>query len=146
MARDTTLRREPVLRATEPPLVQGAEPANRAAEPSLRAILVTTTPSVEGRPVAAYLGIVTGEVLASADILNEVPAKKGFFARSRSAAQSEDASLAEARENALRDLKARAAAKGADAVLGVTVTQAILGASLVVTATGTAVRLAVTNP
>jgi uncharacterized protein YbjQ (UPF0145 family) len=146
MARDTTLRREPVLRAAEPPLVPGAEPANRAAEPSLRAILVTTTPTVEGRPVAGYLGIVTGEVLASADILDEAPVKRGFFARLRGAAPAEEASLTDARENALRDMKSRAAAKGADAVVGVSLTQAVLGEVLVVTATGTAVRLGATNP
>jgi uncharacterized protein YbjQ (UPF0145 family) len=146
MARDTTLRREPILRAAEPPLMPGAEPANRAAEPTLKAILVTTTPAVEGRPVAGYLGIVTGEVIATADLLTEAPVKRGFFARFKSAPKDEDGSLAEVRESALRDLKARAGARGADAVVGVSITQAVLGASLVVTATGTAVRLAVTNP
>lgn len=146
MARDTTLRREPVLRAIEAPMMPGAEPANRGAEPSLRSILLTTTPSLEGRPVATYLGVVTGESIGPADILNPAPVSKGFFARFRAAAPTQDASLAEAREAALRDLKSRAGAKGADAVLGLSFTQAILGNHLVVTATGTAVRLAVTNP
>jgi uncharacterized protein YbjQ (UPF0145 family) len=145
MARDTTLRREPVLRASEPSLMPGAEPANRAVEPSLKAILVTTTPAVDGRPVASYLGIVTGEVIASADLLTEAPVKRGFFARFKAAPQNEDGSLAEARENALRDLKSRAGARGADAVVGITISQAILGNSLVVTATGTVVRLGATN-
>ena len=146
MARDTTLRREPVLRATEVPLMSGAEPANRGAEPSLRSVVLTTTPTLEGRPVATYLGVVTGESLGPADILSPAPVSKGFFARFRAAAPTQDASLAEAREAALRDLKSRAGAKGADAVLGLSFTQAILGNHLVVTATGTAVRLAVTNP
>lgn len=146
MARDTTLRREPVLRAIEAPMMPGAEPANRGAEPSLRSILLTTTPSLEGRPVATYLGVVTGESIGPADVLNPAPVSKGFFARFRAAAPTQDASLAEARETALRDLKSRAGAKGADAVLGLSFTQAILGNHLVVTATGTAVRLAVTNP
>ena len=141
MARDTTLRREPVLRSLEPPLSMGTDSANRGTEPALRNLLVTTTPSVEGRPVAAYLGIVTGEVVAGADLLDEVPAPRGFLARFRSAPRAEDRSLAEARERALRDLKAQAGAKGADAVLGVSFAQAVLGNRLVVTATGTAVRL-----
>ncbi len=143
MARDANLRREPVLRASEPVTLRGGEPAPRGApEPLMRNLLVTTTSTVEGRTVEAYLGLVTGEVLASADILQDTPPPKGLIARLRGRAPAGgEGSLSATRETALRDMKSRAAARGADAVLGVTLATQLLGDSLVVTATGTAVKL-----
>ena len=143
MARDATLRREPVLRASEPAGLRGEEAATRGmAEPALRSVLVTTTSGFEGRPVEVYLGIVTGEVVVGADILQDAPAPRGIFRRLRGrATEDRQNSLADAREKALRDLKSRAASRGADAVLGIALATQLLGDSLVVSATGTAVRL-----
>ena len=141
MARDTTLRREPVLRASEPPLLAGTEAANRGAEPSLGHLLVTTTPSVEGRPVAAYLGVITGEAtLELARLRGEAP-RRGMLGFLRRQPPKAAGSLSEAREEALRDLTARAASRGADAVLGISFDAHGLDDLLMVSASGTAVRL-----
>ena len=137
MSRATT-RREPVLRSVDPAL-RTPEIA-RHAEPSLKAVTLTTTQAVEGRSVEAYLGIVTGESTLSAAALREETPKKGLrsFLRRKPAAQA--SSLADAREEALRDLKARSSSKGADAVLGVTFAIQALDDLLMISATGTAVR------
>ena len=33
-------------------------------------VIVTTTPSIEGRPITEYLGVVTGEAILGANIFN----------------------------------------------------------------------------
>jgi uncharacterized protein YbjQ (UPF0145 family) len=35
-------------------------------------VLITTTPSVEGRPVADYLGVVVGEAILGANIFKDI--------------------------------------------------------------------------
>jgi uncharacterized protein YbjQ (UPF0145 family) len=144
MARDASLRREPVLRGAEAPHPRGADIGVwGATEPALREVLVTTTPSVEGRPVEAYLGVVMGEVVVSADILHDAQPRGGFLARLRGRASTEsEATLSASREKAIRELKGRAASRGADAVVGVVVGLQVVGELLVVTASGTAVRVA----
>ena len=37
-----------------------------------RGIIVTTTPTIEGRPIQDYLGIVTGEVIVGANIFRDL--------------------------------------------------------------------------
>ena len=134
----TMTRKEPVLRSMEPGLRHG-DPAQRPGEPPLKEVTLTTTPNLEARTIAAYLGIVGGETILGADIVRERSA--GFLARFRGRSTSVDSSLAEAREAALRDLKSRAAARGADAVVGVSLAQDVVNDRLIISATGTAVRL-----
>jgi uncharacterized protein YbjQ (UPF0145 family) len=105
-------------------------------------MITTTTPTVEGRPVAQYFGIVTGETIIGANIFRD------FFAGIRDIVGGRSASyekvLGEARETALREMQERAAEMGADAVVGVDLDYEVLGAQngmLMVTASGTAVRL-----
>ncbi|MBP1804233.1 heavy metal-binding domain-containing protein [Rubellimicrobium aerolatum] len=128
-------RREPVLRVPAASNHPG-EPRVRASEPPLRDVLLTTTPAVEGRPVAAYLGVVTGE----STFRTESEAPTGLLGRLRGRSKAAP-SLAGCREEALRDLRARAAALGADAVLGLSLAHESLGDQVLVVATGTAVRL-----
>ncbi len=137
MSRVTT-RKEPVLRSVDPALRQG-DPVIRSGESLVKDIVVTTTPGLEGRPVAAYLGVVTGEVVLGFDAFRE--ASPGFFARLRGRSAPAGSPLAEAREFALRELKARAIAKGADAVVGVSLDHGAVDTKFIVSATGTAVRL-----
>ncbi len=103
-------------------------------------MIVTTTPSIEGQPIARYLGIVTGEAILGANIIQD------FFANIRDIvggrAQAYEKELQKAREVALRELEEQARAKGADAVVGVDLDYEVVGSSgsmLMVSVSGTAV-------
>jgi uncharacterized protein YbjQ (UPF0145 family) len=105
-------------------------------------MLVTTTNSVEGRPVAAYLGVVTGEVIVGANIFKDLFAGIRDIVGGRSGAY--ESTLREARATALNELEAEARALGADAVVGVDLDYEVLGqggSMLMVSASGTAVKL-----
>lgn len=138
MFRQPAPRKEPVLRSVDSGPRPG-EPALRREEPVLRDVLVTTTSAIEGRPVTLYIGIVAGQSLLEAGLLREPP--RGLRRLFRSRAAGEQDNLSEARDEALRDLKVQAGAKGADAVVGLRLDHQVLGGTLVVVATGTAVRL-----
>ena len=104
-------------------------------------MIVTTTPSVEGRSVQTYLGVVTGEAILGANIFRDLFAGIRDVIGGRSG--SYEKVLREARDAALREMQAEASRLGADAVIGVdldyeTVSQ---GTMLMVTCSGTAVRL-----
>ena len=105
-------------------------------------MLVTTTPTVEGRPVRSYLGIVTGEAIVGAHFFKDLFATVRDLVGGRSGAYEK--TLADARKLALSELEAAAAELGADAVAGVDLDYEVLGQAngmLIVTASGTAVRL-----
>lgn len=102
-------------------------------------MIVTTTPSVEGHLIAEYLGIVTGEAILGANIFRDVFAGITDIIGGRSGAYEK--SLAEARETALRELEERAAARGANAVVGVDLDYEVINNMLMVSASGTAVVL-----
>lgn len=105
-------------------------------------MLVTTTPTVEGRPVRSYLGIVTGEAIVGAHFFKDLFATVRDLVGGRSGAYEK--TLADARKLALSELEAAAAELGADAVVGVDIDYEVLGQAngmLMVTASGTAVRL-----
>jgi uncharacterized protein YbjQ (UPF0145 family) len=105
-------------------------------------MILTTTPSVEGREIGTYYGIVFGEVIAGVNFIKDLTAGLSNFFGGRSATYEDE--LIGARENALREMEQRAAALGANAVVGVDVDYEVLGQNngmLMVTASGTAVRL-----
>jgi uncharacterized protein YbjQ (UPF0145 family) len=103
-------------------------------------MIVTTTPSVEGRKIVEYKGIVFGEVISGVDFIKDFAAGLTNFFGGRS--KSYENELIEARVHALEELRSRAAALGANAVVGVDVDYEVLGQGgnmLMVTASGTAV-------
>lgn len=102
-------------------------------------MIVTTTNSVEGYQIAAYHGIVTGEAILGANVFRDVFAGITDIIGGRSGAY--EASLAEARETALREMEERAASKGANAVVGVDIDYEVINSMLMVSASGTAVKL-----
>jgi len=105
-------------------------------------MIVTTTPSVDGRPVKDYLGVVTGEAIIGANIMKDIFAAVRDVVGGRSEAY-EDA-LRTARGEALREMVREAESRGASAVVGMDLDYEVLGAKngmLMVTACGTAVRL-----
>ena len=101
------------------------------------------TPSVEGRTVAEYKGIVFGEVISGVNFLRDIAASIRNFVGGRSGSYEEE--LIAAREQALQEMAQRASQLGADAVIGIDIDYEVLGENngmLMVTASGTAVRLA----
>ncbi|WP_417807687.1 heavy metal-binding domain-containing protein [Thioclava sp.] len=104
-------------------------------------MIVTTTPTVEGRPVTTYHGIVVGEAIMGANIVRDLFAKVTDIVGGRSGAY--ESKLQDARDTALRELEERALKLGANAVVGVDLDYEIVGQSmLMVSASGTAVTIA----
>lgn len=104
-------------------------------------MITTTTPSIEGRTISAYLGIVTGEAILGANIFKDLFAGIRDIVGGRSGAYEQE--LAKARVIALEEMTAVAASLGADAIVGVDLDYETVGqgSMLMVTASGTAVRL-----
>ena len=105
-------------------------------------MIVTTTPSVEGRRITEYKGVVFGEVIAGVNFVKDFVAGLSNFFGGRSGTHEEE--LINARQQAIDEMEQRAAQLGADAVVGVDIDYEVLGADngmLMVTASGTAVRL-----
>ena len=103
-------------------------------------MILSTTPTIEGKKIVAYHGIVFGEVIAGVDFVKDIVAGFSNFFGGRSGTYEEE--LLNARETALRELEERARLKGANAVVGIDVDYEVLGADngmLMVTASGTAV-------
>ena len=106
-------------------------------------MIVTTTTSLEGRPVQQYLGVVTGEVIVGANIFNDLFAGIRDIVGGRSG--SYESTLRSARETAFQELEAEAARLGANAVIGVDIDYEVIGkegSMLMVTVSGTAVLTA----
>jgi uncharacterized protein YbjQ (UPF0145 family) len=104
-------------------------------------MILTTTPSVEGKEITAYLGIVFGEVISGVDFVKDFAAGLSNFFGGRSGTYEEE--LIRAREQAVQEMEQRAMSLGADAVVGIDIDYEVLGANngmLMVTASGTAVR------
>jgi uncharacterized protein YbjQ (UPF0145 family) len=103
-------------------------------------MLVSTTPSLEGKRITQYKGIVFGEVIAGVNFIKDFAAGLTNFFGGRSGSYEEE--LIEARESAIGEMLRRADAMGANAVVGVDVDYEVLGQAnnmLMVTASGTAV-------
>ena len=105
-------------------------------------MIVTTTPSVEGKRITTYHGVVVGEAIIGANIFRDFFARVTDVVGGRSGAYEK--SLMEAREIALRELEERARQAGGTAVVGVDLDYEVIGEGggmLMVSASGTAVTL-----
>jgi len=103
-------------------------------------MITTTTPSVEGKKIVEYRGIVFGEVISGVDFIKDFAAGLSNFFGGRS--KSYEGELIEAREAALREMEKRASSLGANAIVGVDIDYEVLGQGgnmIMVTASGTAV-------
>jgi len=103
-------------------------------------VLLVTTDSVEGRRIAQYLGIVSGDAIVGANMFRD------FFASIRDVvggrAGGYENALRGAKEAAMKDMVEEAKRLGANAVIGIDLDYETVGQSmLMVSANGTAVRL-----
>jgi len=80
-------------------------------------MILSTTNTIEGKPVNDYLGIVTGETIIGANIF------KDFFASIRDIVGGRSGSyervLREAKDTALKEMKEEAIKLNANAVIGI---------------------------
>ena len=105
-------------------------------------MILTTTQTIEGRTIVEYKGIVFGEVISGVNIFKDFGAGIRNLIGGRSSSYEKE--LLEARRKALSELEERARLMGANAVVGIDIDYEVLGEGggmLMVTASGTAVRL-----
>tara|TARA_R110002073_G_scaffold123234_1_gene266762 strand:+ start:57119 stop:57436 length:318 start_codon:yes stop_codon:yes gene_type:complete len=105
-------------------------------------MILTTTNNIEGHPVKEYLGLVTGETIIGANIFKDIFASIRDVVGGRSG--SYERVLREAKDTAIQEMTDEALRKGAGAIIGIDLDYETVGASggmLMVTASGTAVRL-----
>ncbi|MGV6889711.1 heavy metal-binding domain-containing protein [Rhodophyticola sp. SM2404] len=103
-------------------------------------MIVTTTPTVEGRPISAYHGIVVGEAILGANVFRDLFAGITDIIGGRSGAYEEE--LGRARATALAEMEDRAREIGGNAVVGVDLDYEVINNMMMVSASGTAVTLA----
>ena len=107
-------------------------------------MIVVTTPSLEGRRITRYIGLVSGEAILGANIFRDFFAGIRDIVGGRSAAYEQE--LRKAKTIALEEMQAEAEQLGGNAVVGVdldyeTIQMGSGGGMLMVSASGTAVVL-----
>lgn len=100
-------------------------------------MIVTTTPSIEGKRIIEYKGIVNGEVISGIDFVKDFAA--GFTNLFGGRSDSYESELCEARNQALKEMEMRALNLGANAIVGVDIDYETINNMLMITASGTAV-------
>ena len=101
---------------------------------------LSTTPSMEGRKITRYCGIVAGEAVLGANVFKDMFASVRDIVGGRSGTYEKE--LRKARQIALNELSEQARELGANAVVGIDLDYEVLGEKngmLVVSASGTAV-------
>ncbi|GDX41917.1 MAG: hypothetical protein RL555_614 [Bacteroidota bacterium] len=105
-------------------------------------MILTTTASIEGRPVQEYLGVINAQSIIGANMFKDIFAGLRDLIGGRS--KTYERVIEEAKEDAMRELTQKAQSMGANAVVGIDLDFETVGASgsmLMVIATGTAVRI-----
>ena len=103
---------------------------------------MTTTPTIEGRKIAEYLGVVTGEAIMGANMFKDLFAGIRDIVGGRSGSYEKE--LKNAREVAFEEVEAAAINLGANAIVGLDIDYEVLGEKngmLMVSVSGTAVRV-----
>jgi uncharacterized protein YbjQ (UPF0145 family) len=103
-------------------------------------IILSTTPSIDGKRITRYCGIVTGEAIMGANVFKDLFAGIRDIVGGRSATYERE--LRKARTIALDELSQAAAELGATAVVGIDLDYETVGGQgsmLMVTVSGTAV-------
>ena len=103
-------------------------------------MIVTTTPTIEGKQIKQYLGVVVGEAILGANVFKDLFASVRDIVGGRSAAYEKE--LGTARQIAFRELEEAAQALGGNAVVAVDLDYEVLGQAngmMMVSISGTAV-------
>ncbi|MFX3635536.1 MAG: heavy metal-binding domain-containing protein [Candidatus Pristimantibacillus sp.] len=103
-------------------------------------MLISTTPTIEGRPIQEYSGIVTGEAIMGANVVRDFFASITDIVGGRSGAY--ESKLKEARDVAFEEMKVQASRLGANAIVAIDIDyEVVREGMLMVAVSGTAVRI-----
>jgi uncharacterized protein YbjQ (UPF0145 family) len=105
-------------------------------------MIMTTTPSLDGKEILTYHGIVTGEAIMGANIVRDVFASITDIIGGRSGVYEDK--LQDARVVAFQELERNAARLGANAIVGIDIDYEVVGqggSMLMVSVSGTAVTI-----
>ncbi|AVR87384.1 heavy metal-binding domain-containing protein [Thauera aromatica] len=105
-------------------------------------MLMSTTSTLDGKPVRQYLGVVNGEAIIGANLFKDLFASIRNVVGGRAGAY--ERTLADARRIAIEEMQAEAGRLGANAIIGIDVDYEVLGADngmLMVCVSGTAVQV-----
>ncbi|MEM7766416.1 MAG: heavy metal-binding domain-containing protein [Pseudomonadota bacterium] len=105
-------------------------------------MIVSTTPTIQGKTISAYRGLVAGEAIIGAHIFKDLFAGLRDIVGGRSEAY--ESTIREARETAVREMMDEAVRLGGNGVVGVDIDYEVVGqggSMMMVSATGTAVVL-----
>lgn len=103
-------------------------------------MIITTTPTIDGKQITEYKGLVFGEVVSGANFIRDFLASITDVIGGRSGAY--ESKLNSARKEALEELEKEAKKVGANAVVGVSMEYQSMGGDkgmFIIVATGTAV-------
>lgn len=113
---------------------------NRAIDSSIHYMIITTTPTLEGKRITRYIGLVNGEAIIGANLVKDFFAGISDIVGGRSGAYEQG--LREAKSIAIKDMMDQAHRLGANAIVGVDLDYQTIGGNgsmLMVSANGTAV-------
>lgn len=102
----------------------------------------STTPTIEGKPIREYYGVVTGEAILGANIFKDFFAGIRDIVGGRAAAYEDE--LQKARQIAFEEMTWQAKDMGANAIVGIDLDYETVGphgGMLMVTVSGTAVKI-----
>src|SRR5512139_1383712 len=104
-------------------------------------MLTITTPSIEGKKILKYHGLVSGEAILGANIFKDIFAGIRDIVGGRSAAYEEE--LRRAKDIAIEEMQVQARSMGANTIVGVDLDYETVGSGsmLMVSASGTAVTV-----
>ena len=100
-------------------------------------MLLTTTPTIEGKRITEYKGIVTGETIFGANVIKDFMAGVRDIIGGRS--ETYEKTINDARIVSLREMEEKAEKLGANAIVGIDIDYETIGNMLMVAITGTAV-------
>jgi uncharacterized protein YbjQ (UPF0145 family) len=100
-------------------------------------MILTTTPSIEGKKIVRYAGLVSGEAILGANIFKDIFASIRDIVGGRSG--SYEQALRQAKDIAIKEMEEEAKRFGANAVVGIDLDYETINNMLMVTASGTAV-------
>ena len=103
-------------------------------------MILSTTPTIEGRPIRDYRGVVTGETIIGANLFKDFLAGIRDIVGGRSSAY--ERVLREAKDTSMKEMQERAEQLGANAIVGIDIdyeTISEANSMLMVAVSGTAV-------
>lgn len=105
-------------------------------------MLKTTTPTIQGKEITDYCGVVVGEAILGANIFKDIFGAISDIVGGRAGAYENE--MAKARDIAFMEMEAEAQSMGANAIVGIDLDYEVIGKNggmMMVSISGTAVRV-----